>query len=294
MKKTMIIKLGFLILMVGSFWMYLSHTGQAIKSQEAYEEARELAQNEIKEPMISESMVSEAAKEEETDTEEVTEEELGKNTDPVYGWQEIPVVDDPHMERLSAISLETLREKNPDVVGWIEIPDTKLSYPLMAGTEDNYYLDHTWEKTSSVAGSVFVEFLCSDELEGFNTVIYGHRMKNDTMFGSLKYYKDSTYWEKHPYVYVCNDTGVHRYEIFAAYEATLQGSTYQIGFADDASKQDFLDNCAEYSDLKTDVTPTIHDRVLTLSTCTGRGYESRWVVQACCRGCTTKSSLAGE
>ena len=274
MDKKKLLKMGLIIMMMGSLCMFFYHKNQSRQSENAYENAQQIAQTET----------TEAPTRDETETE--PPETLPPETEPVlYAvWKETEITDDPFMEELAQTNLEALREVNEEVVGWITIPDTKLSYPLMPGTDGDYYLKRTWEKKSSFAGSIFIENLCSDDLTDFNTVIYGHRMNDGSMFSSLKYYYDLAYWKKHPYVYIYNDSGVHRYEIFAAYEATLDGSTYQIGFADQENKQMFLDTCAGYSVINTEVVPTIHDKIITLSTCTGRGYSSRWVVQARLKG----------
>lgn len=197
-----------------------------------------------------------------------------------YVWREAPVVDDPYMDVLRETDLAALREVNEDVIGWIVIPDTKLEYPLMYSGDNAFYLNHTWKKEASSAGSIFLEQYNSPELSDFNTILYGHRMINGSMFASLKYYNSQEHWEKHPYVYLLDGAGAHRYEIFSAYEASVVGRTYQLGFADDVEKQTFLDSCVGWSVIDTGVVPTINDRILTLSTCTGKGYDTRWVVQA--------------
>ena len=271
MNKTNLLKAGLMVMMLASLGIYIVQTNQAKQSQSIYENAQQIAQSETTAASVQETG--------EAEIKPAPQETEAPET--VYDiWRETEIMDDPYLEELKTTNLAALREINPDVNGWIMIPDTKLAYPLMIGTEDDYYLDHTWEKKSSIAGSVFIEKLSNDDLTDFNTVIYAHRMKDDSMFGSLKYYKNQEYWKEHPYVYIYNDSGAHRYEIFASYEATLQGSTYQIGFANDAYKQIFLENCKGYSVIDTGVTPEIDDRIITLSTCTGTGYNSRWVVQA--------------
>ena len=154
----------------------------------------------------------------------------------------------------------------------------------MQGDDNEYYLNHTWKKWTSVVGAIFMEYANSPDLSNFNTIIYGHRMNNGSMFASLKYYKDLSYWKAHPYVYITDDNGSHRYEIFAAYEVSVEGDTYRLGFSSDASKQSFIDYCLSQSVIDTGITPTIYDRILTLSTCTGNGHATRWVVQAVLKG----------
>lgn len=186
----------------------------------------------------------------------------------------------PVVQKLLAIELESLQEVNSDVLGWISIPDTEISYPIVQSSDNSYYLDHTWDKSWNPAGSIFLDWHIQSDFSDFNTVIYGHRMRNTSMFGSLKYYRDHDYWASHPDVYIFNGSSVSRYQIFAAYEVSVLGDTYRMSFSDSESRQTFLDFCVSQSVLKTDITPTIGDQVITLSTCTGTGHANRWVVQA--------------
>lgn len=198
--------------------------------------------------------------------------------------EEAPVYVDPYADALRDMDFTALREVNSDVLGWILIPDTVISYPLLQGSDNQYYLNHTWKKWTSAVGAIFLECSNSSDLSDFNTIVYGHRMNNGSMFASLKNYKTKSYWSAHPCVYITNDAGSHKYDIFAAYEVSTEGSTYQIGFSGDDSKQAFLDYCMSQSVIDTGIVPTVHDRILTLSTCTGRGHATRWVVQAVLRG----------
>ena len=100
------------------------------------------------------------------------------------------------------------------------------------------------------------------------------------MFGSLKYYLNDGYWEEHPAVYLVTDAGVHRYDIYAVYEAAVDGVTYDMNFADDAAKTNFIHYGIRRSVVDTDIVPAAEDSIITLSTCTGVGYATRWVVQA--------------
>jgi len=116
-------------------------------------------------------------------------------------------------------------------------------------------------------------------MSDFHTIIYGHNMKSKTMFSSIRNYRKAEYWEKHPYIYVVTDEEVYRYEVYAAYEASVTSDTYRLGFKEEG-KQVFLDLGMESSVIETGVVPSVTDRILTLSTCTGSGYDTRWVVQA--------------
>ena len=192
----------------------------------------------------------------------------------------VPEDGDPHIQTLEEMDLEALREVNPDVVGWILIPDTVVNYPLMQGTDNDYYLKNTWDGKRYAVGSIFLEHLNSPDLTDFNTIVYGHNMQNGSMFASLREYRNQEYWEKHPYVYIRSDQGVYRYEIFSSYLAKVESNTYGIRFTGEESRKAFLNNLLVYSDIDTGLEPAVTDRVLTLSTCSGRGTTTRWVVHA--------------
>ena len=198
--------------------------------------------------------------------------------------EEVPVWQDPYAQALKDMDFSALRQQNPDVLGWILIPGTRVSYPVVQGTDNSYYLDHTWRGGKNYVGAIFMECRNSGDLSDFNTIIYGHRMNNRSMFGTLSQYKSRSYWQAHPYVYLTDDSGTHRYEIFAAGEVSVDSDVYRLGLRSDSSRQSFLDSCLALSALNTGVTPHTYDKVLTLSTCTGNGHATRWVVQAVCPG----------
>lgn len=191
---------------------------------------------------------------------------------------------DPYADALAAMDFAALREVNSDVLGWILIPNTVISYPVVQGDDNSYYLKRTWRLSSSVVGAIFMEVECSADFSDFNTIIYGHRMNNGTMFAGLSKYKNESYYLSHPTVYVTDDAGSRAYEIFAAYEVSVTGDTYRLGITESADKQAYIDYCLSQSLYDTGVVPTVYDSIVTLSTCTGRGHATRWVVQAVLRG----------
>ena len=177
------------------------------------------------------------------------------------------------------MDLSPLQEVNTDVVGWIEIPGI-LSYPLLQGGDNACYLSHAWNGEENAAGAVFLDFRADAGLGDFNTLIYGHRMRNGTMFGSLKHYKDADFWRENPSVYLANEDGTRRYDIYAAYETGLTATAYQWEFSSPEEKQEFIRYGLERSAIDTGIMPTPEDTIITLSTCSGSSRDTRWVVQA--------------
>ena len=196
--------------------------------------------------------------------------------------QELP---DETVRALLELDLAALRQINPDVLGWIHIPDSPVDYPLLQVRDNDEYLRRAWDGTPNQAGCIFLECRNSTDFSDFNTLIYGHYMRNGKMFGSLHSYRDRAYRDAHPEIYLVTDRGVLRYEVFAAYEADLVSDTYRLVFEDGQRKQTALEYYCAASVVDGGMVPTVEDRVLTLSTCMGNGtYDTRWVVQAVLTG----------
>lgn len=178
---------------------------------------------------------------------------------------------------LQQVDVFSLRQVNNEVLGWIYIPDTVISYPLMCTTERDKYLKLAWDGTPNGSGSIFLEKSNQRDFSDFNTIIYGHHITNGTMFQPLMNYKDAEFFDGHPYIYITTGSKIYRYRVFAAYEAPVESDTYRLYFADDGAK---LAAIEYYLQGRTDLALTPEDHILTLSTCTGTGvYTTRWVVQ---------------
>lgn len=183
-------------------------------------------------------------------------------------------------DKLADISVSALQQEVSNAIGWIRIPDTALSYPIVQGEDNDYYLNHAWNGAWTSVGSIFMDYRCAADFSDFNTILYGHRMKDGSMFAALKHYRKADYFAQHPYVYIKTPDETRQYAVFAAYEAPVKACTYDINPESEEARQTVIDFALEQSVIRTDVVPAATDRILTLSTCTGDGYDSRWVVQA--------------
>jgi sortase B len=181
------------------------------------------------------------------------------------------------------IAFEELKKKNSDIIGWIRfdnLDQIDISYPILYSGDDEKYLHTDLYGKSRAAGCIFLEGLNQPNLKDQYQIIYGHNMRNGSMFGSLKKYKKSGFYEENPYFTVYTEKMAYRYQIFSVHNAKADGAVYQIGYGQDETYQKFLNSLAEDSLIDTGLTPKKTDRVLTLSTCTGNGYESRFAVHA--------------
>ena len=187
------------------------------------------------------------------------------------------------VDRLKATDIKALKAVNPDVIGWIYITATDISYPIMHSESNERYIRSSWMDSSIylTAGAIFTESTNSPDFSDFNTIIFGHRMRNETMFGKLKYYSAESYLKAHPSIYIVTEKGISRYDIYSVYEVSTDGETFQIGFGSNESKQAYIDFTLASSIYETGIVPSADNHILTLTTCSGiKDYSTRWVVQA--------------
>ena len=175
-----------------------------------------------------------------------------------------------------------LKEQNEDIVGWIYFEDEEsISYPLLYSGDD-YYLRRNYLKEEETAGSIYIDGNNSPDLDDAHTLIYGHNMRNLSMFGKLKFYKtEEDYFENHRYFQLITESGAYRYEIFAYKDVgTLTGGIYTTWKYVDDDFRDFVENTicqGSYVDADIDIDDETH--IVTLSTCS---YDSgvRFTVSA--------------
>ena len=131
----------------------------------------------------------------------------------------------------SPVDFTGLKAINKDVIGWLNVEALDISYPMVRGTDNDYYLHRTFKKEDNFAGSIFMDYLNNPNLKDQNTIIYGHNMKNGSMFGTLKQFREEGVFEKSRYFWVYTPTMKYKYEIFACHEVGAVSNSYQIAFA---------------------------------------------------------------
>lgn len=179
------------------------------------------------------------------------------------------------------VDFAALQGVNPDVVGWIYIEALDgISYPVVQGEDNEEYLHTTYENNYNFAGTIFIDYENSRDFSDCNTLVYGHNMKNGSMFGQLKKFsEDQTTYEKSKYFWIFTPEKDYRYEIISAYTTGVNSDTYTLFKGPGDEFQEYLDTIKGYSEIETDDTElTIKDRIVTLSTCTGND-ATRYVVQ---------------
>ena len=183
---------------------------------------------------------------------------------------------------VSDILLDGLIAENGDIKGWIYIQDTDISYPVLQGPDNYYYLYRAYNKQYLGAGSIFLEALNSPDFTDEHTVIFGHNMYNGSMFGPLDKFFDEDYRDEHPNVFIkLPDGSWNRYEIFAVYTADIDDGTFTV-FAENQEEYDKYLALIESKNVYERTTPPANgERILTLSTCTEDSDDyKRNVIQA--------------
>ena len=213
-----------------------------------------------------------------------TEERAEQTTEPV---SELVSVIDPKSGLAVQVLPEyaALFEMNSDLVGWISIPDTNIHYPVMQTPDrTDYYLYRDFYGQDSTHGCIYVREQCDVLTPSDNVVIYGHRMKDGSMFNNLLNYEKKAYYEAHKYIQFDNLQQRHTYEILAVFKtvATASGFDYYtfVDAADEAHFDEFVAQCKARSLYDTGISAGYGDKLITLSTCEYSQDNGRMVIVA--------------
>ena len=179
-----------------------------------------------------------------------------------------------------------LYEKNNDFVGWLSVDNTKINYPVVfTPDEPEYYLRRAFDKTDSIAGTPFIGE--SGTIDSDLFIIYGHNMKNDTMFGMLERYKKKSFWQEHPTVQFTTLTEQREYEIFAVLQTRIlyqdeEGYRwyYQAGDLTEESFNELIEYTTDNALYDTETIPIYGEQIVILSTCAYHTDNGRLIVVA--------------
>lgn len=181
------------------------------------------------------------------------------------------------------IDFDGLSAVNDELVGWIYYEPLSINYPIVRGNDNDYYTQYTFEKEKNSSGAIFMDFLNKPDFSHFNTIIYGHNMRNGTMFGSLKkILSDPSIVEENPYFYIFTRDDVRMYEICSAYITNDSSHTYDL-IQTTEEQQEYLDYIRESSQYDWNSTGSLsldgeEGKLVTLSTCHGLHSKNRTVI----------------
>lgn len=178
-----------------------------------------------------------------------------------------------------AVNWKELKKMNPDIVGWIYGEDTKINYPVVQGKDNTFYLTHMADRSKNSSGSIFMDCRNTEWSEFSNEILYGHHMKNGSMFAELQKYKSQEYYEAHSCFYYLTETGNYRLEILRAGILTGDSELYHLAFESQEEREAYVKRW----DGKSKIVPVFSEKndtpLMTLSTCSYETKNARFVVQ---------------
>lgn len=181
-----------------------------------------------------------------------------------------------------SVDFAGLKSVNPDVVGWISMDGVdQLSYPVLQGNDNGTYLRTSIYGQSSIPGCIFLEKTNSPDFMDYHNIVYGHNMRTDAMFGSLKKFHDKGYYDSHQYFTIYTPERSFRYKIFAYQVVQPDSYIYTTGFEPGDKYQKFIDDIVKDSDISSPIEMKSDYRIVTLSTCTA-DHVHRFVVHGVC------------
>lgn len=194
--------------------------------------------------------------------------------------ENIPSIENVAEEKL-IINFDELKKINPETVGWIRVNNTNIDYSVVQHSDNSYYLNHNFYKQSNGAGWIFADFKNSFDILDKNTIIYGHHMRNETMFGELPNLIENswTFEDKNLYFYFATEEKSYKAEIFSVYEMKASQLVIPNKFEND---EEFLEYVQQLKDLSIhdfNIQVNKDDNIITLCTC-GDTNKNRVVVHA--------------
>lgn len=211
MRRWFLLVLAILLIIAG-----ISVRNRLTQNRQAEEEDRDLTEP----ARVTTEAVTEAQTEPETTLPETTAEETKAEVVPV--------------------DFTELAKVNPDIVGWIRIPDTNVDYPIVQTGDNDKYLHTSFEGKDSVAGTVYLDFESDSDMQGYNNILYGHNMKNGSMFKDIVKYKDKTYFDEHQYFEIYTPERTIRLKAVSCYYAKADSVVRKTRFKSPESYETFV------------------------------------------------------
>ena len=185
--------------------------------------------------------------------------------------------EDKGMEIPESIDFDSLHEISGDAVAWLFSPGTKINYVIAQAKDNDYYLHRLLDGTTASGGTLFEDYRCSADLKDWNTLVYGHHMKNGSMFAGLMDYRDPAYYEEHPVMYLYIPGKRYKLELIAGYTTTVDDMIFSIP-ATKEGRDKILHHASRVSSFISGITADAKDKLVTLSTCSYAYDDARYVV----------------
>ena len=201
---------------------------------------------------------------------------------------EVPVEEKQTDKTDTMLKVEELQKSNQDVKGWIKIDNTIIDYPVVQGSDDDYYLTHNYKKEKNKYGSIFLKSKCDLNAINSNLIIYGHNMKDAEMFNSLLKYADKTFYDEHKRINITTESEERQYEIVAVFKSRVFYKDEQnvfryynyINFENENKYNEYINNVKKEQLYDTGISANYGEQLITLITCEYSQENGRMIVVA--------------
>ena len=191
------------------------------------------------------------------------------------------VIENPDTNEVDTAPLfdwEKLKGINGDFVGWIRLDDSKVDYPFVQGTDNEYYLRHLFDGTYNNSGCVFMDVNNNRDFSDKNTILYAHNMKNGTMFASIEKYKDASYYDGHKVIHIYTEAATYDVYPVAGIVTDGQDDYVRTSFNDDNDFMSYVNRFVSSSTFTSEQSIEPTDRMIMLSTCNYDRSDGRYVL----------------
>ena len=187
------------------------------------------------------------------------------------------VTETEHQPALISVDFDRLREKNSDIIAWLYCPDTPINYAIVQTTDNDYYLRRGLDKKYSYSGTLFADFRNAGDFTDENTIIYGHNMKNESMFGTLVNYERQEYFDKYPEMHLITPTAAYRIKLIAGVKETGTAKLFE-DFLNPQKIEKYIKENVARSTFRSGYDYSENDRFVTFSTCLYEYDDARYIL----------------
>ena len=188
------------------------------------------------------------------------------------------------------VDFEQLALINPDIVGWIYIDGTKINYPVAQADNNNYYLNRLFDGSRNAAGCIFLDYRSSSDFLDRHSIIYGHHMKDNSMFADLVLYKKQTFYDEHPVALFVTPDAYYEIQFFSGYVTDTWSDAWNLNI-DETEFDNWLSQLRKKSYFEASACPSKEDRIITLSTCTYEYDTAKFVIHGYVSKCIDKPGI---
>ena len=176
------------------------------------------------------------------------------------------------------VDFAALKAINPDIVGWLYCEGTIINYPVLQGSDDDYYLHRSYDRSYLYAGSIFMEAQNQPDFRDVNTIIYGHNMKDNTMFASLQNWSDPSFYQEHPFIWLLTPEQDYLIAVFSGYTTSSTSDAYQLFSEYGDEFDEYVEDSVQKSDFSASFDPDSSGQFVLLSTCSYVYDNARYVI----------------